>query len=127
MSPRGTAGRLQLTSRAVSGLLVGGLLGVMLAVALLSRMGELGTDPQDPASGVSTDRAREAIDRHHCSTRGFGDETIPSSALIRTGTGDLLLVSFDRGWQVHQDEESAAELVAVCLEDLPPGVSQKRP
>lgn len=82
---------------------------------------------QDPSSGVSTDRAREAIDRHHSSTRGFGDETIPSSALIRTGAGDLLLVSFDRGWQVHQDEESAAELVAVCLEDLPPGVSQKRP
>ncbi|MDI6910491.1 hypothetical protein [Nocardioides sp.] len=127
MNPRGAPGRLQLTSRAVSGLLVGALLGVMLAVALLSRMGDLGADPQEPSSGARTDRAREAIDRHHCSPSGFGDGTIPASALIRTGTGDLLLVSFDRGWQVHQDEESAAELVAVCLEDLPPGVTQKRP
>ncbi|MBI2245825.1 MAG: hypothetical protein HYU55_18400 [Nocardioides sp.] len=122
-----TTGRLQLTSRALSGLLVGGLLGVMLAVALVTRMEALGTGTQESPEGASADPAREAIDRHHCSTRGFGTETIPSSALIRTGSGDLLLVSFDRGWEIHQDSDSAAELVAVCLEDLPPGVTQKRP
>lgn len=120
------ARRVHLTGRVVSGLLVGGVLGVMLAIALLTRMGAL-TDHQESSQTTSSDPVQRAIDRHQCSTRGFGAEEIPSSALIRTAAGDLLLVSFDRGWQIHQDRRSTAKLVAVCLEDLPPGTDQTRP
>ena len=118
---------VHLTSRVVSGLIVGAALGVMLAVVLLTRLDAISTSPQDPSRTTSSDPVRQAIEQHHCSTRGFGSGAIPSSALIRTAAGDLLLVSFDRGWKVYQDRQNAADLVAVCLDDLPPGVAERRP
>lgn len=119
--------RVHLTSRALSGLLVGGVLGVMLALALIARMDAIDSGSSDSPDSTSSDPVQEAIDRHHCSTRGFGPDTIPSSALIRTSAGDLLLVSFDRGWSVYQDPSDQAKLVAVCLDDPPPDTTQKRP
>lgn len=118
---------VHLTRRAVSGLLVGGLLGVMLTIALLTRLGDLGSDSTRAHVRSSPDAVQQVMARHRCSTQGFGSQAIPASALIRTGGGHLLLVSFDRGWRLYEDRSSAAELVAVCLEHLPEHRVQKRP
>ena len=77
--------RVHLTSRALRGLLVGGVLGVMLAVALLTRLDALETGSDEPPDSTSSDPVRQAIERHRCSTSGFGSGAIPSSAIIRTG------------------------------------------
>ncbi|HYF73600.1 MAG TPA: hypothetical protein VD864_12310 [Nocardioides sp.] len=119
--------RVGLTSRALSGLLVGGAMGALLAVVLLTRMDAIRSGSPEPGRATSADPVQQAIDRHRCSTRGFGSERVPASALIKTAGGDLLLVSFDRGWKVHQDRQSAAELVAVCLDDPPAGPGPRRP
>lgn len=63
------------------------------------------------------DRVQRLLDRHDCSTTGFGDAH-PASALIRSADGRLRLVSFDRGWEVFTSHGSTT-LVALCLDEPP--------
>ena len=63
------------------------------------------------------------IDRHNCSTTGFGAAS-PVSALVRAGDGRLRLFAFDRGWQLFTSHGDTT-LVALCL-DSPPRASGER-
>jgi len=56
----------------------------------------------------------KAIDRHQCSTTGFGADRVPSSALIRTPRGRMSLVTFDQGWAIYTGDRPG-RLLAVCL------------
>ena len=60
---------------------------------------------------------QDAIAAFECSTDGLGPDVIPSSALIRTGSGTLKHVTFDRGWAVHTSSSSPAVLIAVCASE----------
>ncbi len=53
--------------------------------------------------------------KYDCSTTGYGDSTVPRSAIVRSDAGKLRVVSFDKGWDVYTSD-SPATLIAVCLE-----------
>ena len=53
------------------------------------------------------------MERHDCSTTGFGPGVEPLSALVRRPGGRLRVVSFDRGWRIYT-RHGAATLIAVC-------------
>ena len=55
------------------------------------------------------------IERYDCSTLGFDDGSTPQGAIVRRAAGDLAVVTFEKGWQVHV-ADGAAQLIAVCLE-----------
>ncbi|MCB0896110.1 MAG: hypothetical protein H6529_02845 [Nocardioides sp.] len=59
------------------------------------------------------DHLQQVLDAHDCSPTGFGDRSVPRSAVVRTATGRLRHVSFDAGWRVYH-RHGAAQLVAVC-------------
>jgi hypothetical protein len=99
--------------RALKLLVLAALVLPLAAAALL-----VSIMPTQPAGDVMAERTSTAdsvkLDRlmikHQCSHRGL-DRT-PVHAIIRTRTGDVRLVSFERGWQVH--EKRPGDLVAVC-------------
>jgi hypothetical protein len=62
---------------------------------------------------------QRALADHHCTYAGFGDELVPASALIRTTTGEVHLVSFEVGWDVYNGRRPGT-LIAVCLDDTDP-------
>jgi hypothetical protein len=90
------------------------------ALTLLLGLGALSvlTAPQPPADraglAVEDRPTHRLLERHRCSTTGFGPDVVPASAVIRDGKGRLRLVSFDRGWEVFSNERPGT-LVAVCL------------
>ena len=69
---------------------------------------------------VAADRPDPVLARlmsaQDCSTRGLGPGTIPGSALVRTGAGEVRVVSFERGWAVNEGNRPGT-LVAVCRRD----------
>jgi hypothetical protein len=65
--------------------------------------------------GVVPRVIQRAVADHHCSYSGFGDATVPASALIRTSRGVLRQVSFEVGWDVYNGKRPGT-LVAVCLD-----------
>lgn len=52
------------------------------------------------------------IDRHLCSTTGFGPDVVPRSALVLRG-GKVQHVTFDLGWSIYTGKD-AGTLLAVC-------------
>ncbi|UMG94513.1 hypothetical protein [Nocardioides sp. TF02-7] len=95
------------------------------ALTLLLGLGAMSvlSSPQPPADhlGLSGDERAlsRMLERHRCSTTGFGADVIPESALVRDERGHTRLVSFDDGWAVFQREQPGV-LVAVCLGRLQP-------
>ena len=63
-----------------------------------------------PSSAVG-----KLIADYDCSTIGFDDGSTPEGAIVRKASGELAVVTFHRGWQVHV-ADGAAQLVAVCLQ-----------
>lgn len=59
-------------------------------------------------------RVQALMHRFHCSSKGFGDQQIPRSSIIRRADGRVAVVSFDRGWKAFRSDGAEA-LVAVCL------------
>ena len=79
--------------------------------------------PGNPGESDAYERVvQRAVAGHHCSAAGFGDKSVPSSALIRTERGVLRKVSFDVGWAVYSGKRPGT-LVAVCV-DEPGGLVQ---
>lgn len=81
------------------------------------------TDPDEPkaAAPACLRVVQEALVDLDCSTGA--PSGIPSSALIRTDDGEVVAVSFRRGWAVHQGKRPGA-LIAVCHDTR--GVAQRR-
>lgn len=79
---------------------------------------QLGLSVQDKAMS-------RLLERNHCSTTGFEPDVIPSTAVIRDGSGRTRVVSFDHGWAVFNNERPG-ELVAVCLGREKPPVTVGR-
>ncbi len=79
---------------------------------------QVAPEPRPPAGtdrlGMSVGPLDALMEQNRCSMTGFDRDVIPSTAIVRTPTGDVELVSFDRGWAVFSGEV-AGELVAVCL------------
>ena len=73
-----------------------------------------------PGSKAETDAYQRVVQRavadHRCSYAGFGDQAVPSSALIRTTAGEVRQVSFEVGWDVYNGRRPGT-LIAVCLDD----------
>ena len=67
-------------------------------------------------AGEPTGKVQRLIDRHDCSTRGFG-AAAPVSALVRGPDGRLRLVAYGRGLFALA---RVGDVLAVCLDD-PPG------
>lgn len=98
-------------------------LGLVVSVLVLAGLGLVGAPASGPASGAAgpATAATPAVDvvlqrmmtARQCSTQGLAPSEIPASALVRTPAGRLRLVSFDRGWAVHEGR-AAGTLVAVC-------------
>ena len=66
------------------------------------------------ATPADVDRTDELMSLYGCSTRGLG-KVIPAHAIVRrTATGEVRLVSFDRGWAAYEGRLPGLELVAVC-------------
>ena len=59
----------------------------------------------------------DAMTRYQCFAHGLTAEEIPSSALIRTNSGKINHVTFDRGWAVHTRSKNPATLIAVCASE----------
>ena len=92
---------------ALAGLLVGVVVGGL----------RTGTPGEDPASASqSYDRVVDrAMAAHECAYSGFGADTVPASALIRTAQGRVRQVSFEVGWDVFNGRRPGT-LIAVCLD-----------
>ena len=97
------------------------IIGALVAMALLPGSVDIadlsGGDRPAARSQVQTPadaHLAALMDRYRCSTEGFGHSAIPESAIIRRPSGQVRLVTFDRGWQVFQDH-GPTSLVAVCL------------
>ena len=75
-----------------------------------------------PGPRAEADAYQRVVERavagHHCSDAGLGDLTVPASALIRNARGELRQVTFEIGWDVHNNKLPGT-LVAVCLDDTP--------
>jgi len=90
------------------------------ALTLLVGLGALSviSAPQPPAErlglSVQDEATSRLLARHQCSTTGFDPDVIPSTAVIRDGSGRTRVVSFDHGWAVFNRERPGV-LVAVCL------------
>lgn len=73
------------------------------------------SSPSDAAAASDSVAAR--IDRlmaqQDCSYTGFGSDTIPATALLRTGTEEVKVVSFARGWAAYEGHKPGT-LIAVC-------------
>jgi len=67
-----------------------------------------------PEIGMSSGPLHDIMRHNRCSFTGFDRDVIPSTAIIRTPSGDTKLVSFDRGWKVFTGDLEG-QLVAVCL------------
>ena len=50
---------------------------------------------------------------YKCSQTGLGEGVIPAHAVIRTVSGDIVVVSLDRGWEVLKGERPG-DLIAGC-------------
>ncbi|WP_028642842.1 hypothetical protein [Nocardioides sp. URHA0020] len=100
-----------------------GLLVIRAGALALVVLAGLWTPPYDEGGGAIATapdlppQVQLLIERHDCSTTGFATAA-PASALIRSRSGHLRLVSYDRGWEVFTDHGSA-QLIAVCLDDPP--------
>jgi hypothetical protein len=97
-------------------------IGVLAAISGLA----VGTAAQaDPTGGDVLSSAQQPparvlrmLERHHCSTTGFGQDQQPGSAIVRSAAGRLRFVDFDTGWRIYT-RHGPATLVAVCLDDPP--------
>jgi len=70
--------------------------------------------PAEPAAPAYADVVAHALSTLRCST-GEASLGIPASALVRTEAGEVKVVSFRRGWAVHQGRRPGT-LIAVCHE-----------
>ncbi len=99
------------------------VIGSLVAMALLpsgfdiadmSIPGGEGPDVRSHLESPSDAHLVGLMKHYRCSTDGFGQEEIPRSAIIRRAQGQVAVVSFDRGWEVFQDD-GPESLIAVCL------------
>ena len=68
---------------------------------------------QDP----QTARIERLMERHDCSTDGYGPGVIPGSALVLRAD-QVRYTTFDEGWAVFTGDQDGS-LVAVCLDVHP--------
>lgn len=105
--------------RVVLATLKGAALGGLLTLVVVG--GLHATAPSaNPGFTAEADAYQRVVQRavadHHCSYAGFGDGTLPASALIRTTAGEVRQVSFEVGWDVYNGKRPGT-LIAVCLDD----------
>ncbi|HWJ81700.1 MAG TPA: hypothetical protein VNS55_05640 [Nocardioides sp.] len=106
--------RLESTVLSLRSALTAGSLTLLVGMAAMSVLGQ--PQPTAPADqlGLSSRGLDKMLERHHCSTTGFGSDVIPAKAVVTQPDGSTDLVSFDYGWQVFNGDKPG-RLVAVCL------------
>jgi hypothetical protein len=97
------------------------LKGIVLGALLTVVVGGLGTaspgGDETPAVDDAYQRVVErAVSDQRCSFEGVGRPAPATSALIKTSSGNLRVVSFAKGWDVYTGKRPG-RLVAVCLDD----------
>ena len=93
-----------------------GLLGGAVVVTMLGTQvdGSPATRTEQTTSAdVVTARIDALMVQQDCSYTGFGADVIPATALLRTTTDEVRVVSFARGWAAYQGEKPGT-LIAVC-------------
>ena len=101
----------------------GAALGSLLALVVVGGLRTGSTDASSSASPAADSYERvvqRAVASHGCSTKGFADDAIPASAIIRTSSGEVRQVSFEVGWAVYTGSRPGT-LIAVCLEQAAGG------
>jgi hypothetical protein len=95
-------------------------MGIVLEAIILATAGT-GVPPSGSGNAAwsQVDQAggpeARLMQKYDCSTIGYDDSVAPRSAIVRSPTGRLRVVSFARGWSVYT-AHGPATLVAVCLE-----------
>jgi len=102
----------------VLGAVKGGTLGGLLTLVVVGGL-HAGAPSTRPGGEAQTDADRHVVRGtvvdHQCSSAGFGEGAMPSSALIRTPAGEVREVSFEVGWDVYNGKRPGT-LIAVCLD-----------
>ena len=109
--------------RALLATFKGAALGGLLTLVVVGGL-HVNAPSARPGDATETDAYQSVVQRavvdHHCSYSGFGSEAIPTSALIRTDSGEVRQVSFEEGWDVFNGKRPGT-LIAVCLDDTDSG------
>lgn len=93
-----------------------GVLGGAVVITMLGSQiaGTSATRTEQTTSAETvTARIDQLMVQQDCSYTGFGADVIPATALLRTTTDDVRVVSFARGWAAYQGEKPGT-LIAVC-------------
>jgi hypothetical protein len=98
-------------------MVLGALLSISVGLGLNAALSPDHPNDERMRADGFTRQVHAAMKQHHCSTTGFGANSLPPTALIRTGHGRLRVVTFVEGWAVFSGERPGT-LVAVCLDDL---------
>jgi hypothetical protein len=114
-TPRRSQRPLRVELATIKGAALGGLLTLVVVGGL-----HPSAPSADPGFTAEADAYQRVVQRavadHQCSYAGWGDQAVPSSALIRNARGELRQVTFEVGWDVYIDKLPGT-LIAVCLDD----------
>lgn len=81
----------------------GAALGGLLTLVVVGGLRPT-TPSAHPGFSAEADAYQRVVQRavadHHCSYAGFGNQSVPASALIRNARGELRRVTFKVGWDV---------------------------
>lgn len=95
---------------------LGGVLSLLVLAGVRATAEPEAVGQVDSTAGALV--VERAMTSQRCSQHGFDESTVPASALIRTASGQVKVVSFARGWDVYQGRRPG-QLIAVCLREKP--------
>jgi hypothetical protein len=105
-------------SAVVRGVRRGVCLGALVLLMVLTGLHGARSSPPAARPGTAepayVDVVTRALGGLHCST-DEASSRVPSSALVRTTSGNVQVVTFRRGWDVYQGRRPGT-LIAVCHE-----------
>jgi hypothetical protein len=95
---------------------LGGVLSLLVLAGIHATAEPTSVGQVDSTAGSLV--IERAMTSQQCSQHGFDKATVPASALIRTATGRVKVVTFAHGWDVYQGRRPG-QLIAVCLREKP--------